>query len=853
MPLPRISVLRRLTLIALSVCLLAGVADGADLTSSSKLPEVIEFNRDIRPILSDRCFACHGPDKNKREAELRLDTREGLLGVDGHPGTVVPGKLDASELWRRVTSESPEERMPPAKFGKELSEQERALLRRWIEQGGKWEGHWAFQPITRPQPPPVEATKSAFRRNDVDNFILETLDQHQLSPSPEADRGVLLRRVTLDLTGLPPTTQELDAFLADKSTDAYEKVVDRLLATPQYGERMAMWWLDLVRYADSVGYHGDQTVNIWPFRDYVIKSFNSNKPFNQFSVEQLAGDLIPEATTEHRIASGYNRLGMMSAEGGVQPKEYLNKYIAERVRNLGGTWLGVTLGCCECHDHKYDPFTARDFYSLEAFFADIEERGLYSGANVDGNWGPRISLPTPDQAAAIAKLDSEIAPLQKEINTPTPELLSAQQAWEQQPPKDLPAEIQAILKIPEANRETAQKEKLAAHYRSIAPALETARNKLAELKKQRAELDAVIPTTLVTVSVAPRTVRVLPRGNWMDESHEPLLPAFPEILPHPAPREGRMTRLDLARWVTSPENPLTARVFVNRVWKLYFGEGLSRRLDDHGAQGDWPSHPQLLDWLAGRFIDSDWNVKQIVRLIVTSGTYRQSSKVTPELRERDPENRWLARQGRFRLQAEMVRDNALAVSGLLAGKVGGPSVKPYQPAGYWAYLNFPAREWQNGTGDELHRRGLYTHWQRQYLHPAMLAFDAPSREECAADRARSNTPLQSLVLMNDPEYVEAARAFAMRILEQGGGTASDRITWAFRRALARSPHVREVEILTRLVEKHLAQYRDDAKSADELLKIGVQPVPDGINRAELAAWTSVARTILNLHETVSRD
>jgi hypothetical protein len=616
---------------------------------------------------------------------------------------------------------------------------------------------------------------------------------------------------------------------------------------------MAMWWLDLVRYADSVGYHGDQPVTIWPFRDYVIKSFNENKPFDKFTLEQLAGDLLPEATIEQKVASGYNRLGMMSAEGGVQPKEYLSKYIAERVRNLSGTWLGVTFGCCECHNHKFDPFAIKDFYSLEAFFADIEERGLYSGANVDGNWGPRIQLPTAEQMAEVQRLDAEIAPLRKKMDTPTAELAAAQKEWEKHPPKDLPADIQAIVVMAEQARSAADAEKLAAYYRTVAPSLEPVRKPLAELEKRRADLEAAIPTTLVTVAVAPRTIRVLARGNWLDESGDVVEPAFPSALASPKEHTGRLTRADLAKWVASPENPLTARVFVNRLWQLYFGSGLSRRVNDHGAQGDWPSHPELLDWLAGQFIDSGWNVKHVVKLIVMSGTYRQSSQVDATAVARDPENRWLSRQNPFRLNAEMVRDNALAVSGLLVEKVGGPSVKPYQPPGYWAYLNFPPREWENGSGDDLYRRGLYTHWQRQYLHPAMLAFDAPGREECTAERGRSNTPLQSLVLMNDTEFVEAARGFAEHILQQGGPSTRERINWAFMRALSRPPNEAEIDVVERLVTNQLDEYGKVPKAADELVGVGAHPVPAKLNHVELAAWTSAARAILNIHETVTRN
>jgi hypothetical protein len=501
---------------------------------------------------------------------------------------------------------------------------------------------------------------------------------------------------------------------------------------------------------------------------------------------------------------------MMSAEGGVQPKEYLSKYIAERVRNVSGAWLGVTFGCCECHNHKYDPFTQRDFYSLEAFFADIEERGLYSGAEFSGKWGSYIDLPTPDQERQRQRLVREIADVQKVVGAPTA-----------------------------VKNETS--------------AVEEAKKKLASLTDQLKQLERRIPSSLITVSVNPRTIRVLGRGNWMDETGPVVNPAFPEVLPHTKPHEGRLTRIDLARWLTSKENPLTARVFVNRMWKLFFGAGLSRKLDDQGAQGDWPSHPKLLDWLAGQFIDSGWNVKQTIKLIVMSGTYRQSSALRADVAELDPENRWLTRQGRFRLDAEMVRDSVLKISGLLAEKVGGPSVKPYQPRGYWAYLNFPPREWQNGTGDQLYRRSLYTHWQRQYLHPAMLAFDAPGREECTADRPRSNTPLQSLVLMNDPEFVEAARALAELTLTAGTASERERLDRAFRRVVSRRPTDAERAVLAKLLTDHSQQYAKDSAAADQLLAIGEHPVPSGIDHASLAAWTSVCRTLLNLHEAITRN
>jgi hypothetical protein len=1004
------------------------------------LPDVVEFNRDIRPILSDNCYFCHGPDKNKRKADLRLDTAAGLAGNGDSKGTVVPGQPNESELFRRITSSDPEQKMPPVESAKSLAPRDIALIKRWIEQGGKYEGHWAFLPIKRPAEGDLTSA--------IDRHIREALAKQNLKPSPEADRITLIRRLNFDLIGLPPTLEEVIAFVNDSSPDAYEKIVDRLLKSPHFGERQAMWWLDLVRYADTVGYHGDQDMSVSPFRQYVIDSFNANKHFDQFTIEQLAGDLLPNPTREQLIASGYNRLGMMSAEGGVQDKEYLAKYIAERVRNASGTWLGITLGCAECHDHKFDPLTTKDFYRFEAFFADIKERGLYSGAHADGNWGPFVKVPNADQEATLAKLDREISEIKTRLETSTPELSAAQTAWEKtqvawtvlkpssiasaegvtltakddgsilasgknpatdtytitvkNPPKGItafrievlpddslpkkgpgragngnfvlsefivkqvvgetieesialqnatatyeqtgaaesnpykkwaaaaaidgdakgktwgwaimekvgqpqiavfetvndiaggdssvltisllqnldnpqhtigrfrlsvatsprpiradqapPPNIAALLAIAPNQRNDAQKNELAAFYRSFAPALDTTRKQLTERENARKELESRIPSTLITASVPPRMVRILKRGNWMDESGEEVTPAFPAVLSS-QPIEGptRLTRLELAKWIVAKENPLTARVFVNRIWKQLFGAGLSRKLDDLGAQGEWPSHPLLLDHLAALFADSGWDVKQLIKSIVMSNTYRQSSVVSRELREVDTYNRWLARQGRFRIDAELVRDNALAVSGLLVTKVGGVSVKPYQPPGYFAYLNFPTREWQNDSGENLYRRGLYTHWQRQYLHPSLLAFDAPNREECTADRARSNTPLQSLVLLNDPSFVEAARVFADNILHSGGSTTREKLDWAFRLAMSRPIKSAEVEVLERLLQSHLDEYKSDATAANELLSVGAKPVSADLDKVELAAWTSVARTILNLHETITRN
>jgi hypothetical protein len=834
--------------LTLSLALAWVLASGAPRAAGAgPLPRVVEFNRDIRPILSDNCFACHGPDKNQRKADLRLDTEEGAFADRGGYQVLVPGKLDQSVLFERVTDENVKTRMPPAKFGKQLTPRQTDLIRRWIEQGAKWQKHWSLLAARRPELPAVG--DRSWPRNPIDEFILSRLDEEGLKPSAAADRRTLIRRLSFDLTGLPPTPAEVDAFLADRSPEAYERLVDRLLASKHFGERMALYWLDLVRYADTGGYHSDNHRDIALYRDYVIAAFNANKPFDRFTVEQLAGDLLPGATDQQRIASGYNRLLMTTEEGGAQAKEYLAKYAADRVRNVSTVWLGATLGCTECHDHKFDPFTTKEFYRFAAFFADLQEKPV--------GRQDQTPLPTPQQAAQLRRLDEQIAPLQKALATQTPELDAAQAKWEESAPlagsKGLPKEVVAALTVDPAKRTDKQKQDLAAYHRTIAPQLEATRRQLADLKRQKDALTKAVPTTLISMAVTPRVMRVLPRGNWLDESGEIVSPDVPASLTALGIKDRRATRLDLARWMTGRDNPLVARVFVNRLWKLLFGQGLVKTLDDFGSQGAWPTHPELLDWLAVEFRDSGWDVKHVLKLMVLSNTYRQSSAAGEALRQRDPYNRLLARQARYRLDAETVRDNALAVSGLLARQVGGPSVKPYQPAGYWAMLNFPKREWQKDQGAAVYRRGLYTYWCRTFPHPSLVAFDAPSREECTVERPRSNTPLQALVLLNDPIYVEAARALAERMVRQGGSGPGQRIAYAYRQVLCRRARPEELKVLESVYEKHLHQYKADKPAADALLHVGDRPAPGDIDAAELAAWTSVARVILNLHETITRD
>ncbi len=823
-------------------CLLSGVCLSALVFAQPARgdgpPRTVEFNRDVRPILSDHCFACHGPDKNQRKADLRLDTEAGSREV-------VAGKAADSELVKRITAADPKKRMPPAKFGKPITAKQIKTLRLWVEQGAKYQKHWSL--ITPQRPLLPEVGKDARPGNAIDRFILARLAHEGLQPAPEADRRTLIRRLSFDLLGLPPAPEEVDAFVADSAPDAYEKLVDRLLVSKHYGERMALYWLDLVRYGDTAGYHSDNHRDISLYRDYVIDAFNENKRFDRFTTEQLAGDLLPESTIETRIASGYNRLLMTTEEGGAQAKEYMAKYAADRVRNVSVVWLGLTMGCCECHEHKFDPIEQKEFYRFAAFFADVKEKPV--------GRQDQDKLPSEEQARQLRAFDEQMAALQKEITTTN--LDAAQAEWEkkveEKDRKVLPKEIAAILALDVEQRTAKHKEALATYYRTIAPQLAEPRKKLAEIQKQKQDLERTIPQTLVTTSVTPRMMRVLPRGNWLDESGEIVAPGVPASLSPLNVGDRRATRLDLAQWMTAADNPLVARVFVNRVWKLLFGQGIVKSLDDFGSQGTWPTHPELLDWLAVEFRESGWDVKRLVKLMVLSSTYRQSSLVSPQLHQRDPYNTLLARQARFRIDAEMVRDNALAVSGLLVRKVGGPSVRPYQPAGYWALLNFPKREYQNDHGEDQYRRGVYTYWCRTFPHPSLTTFDAPSREECTVERPRSNTPLQALVLLNDPTYVEAARALAERLVREGGDTAEKRIQFAYRQVLCRKATPAEEQIVAGLYRKHLAEFQVNKESATALLTVGDRPAAKDIETAELAAWTSVARVLLNLHETITRN
>ncbi|SIO22966.1 Planctomycete cytochrome C [Singulisphaera sp. GP187] len=1023
-----------------------GAAPGASAQAKRR---PIEFNREIRSILSENCFACHGPDKSHRKADLRLDLREAALEKEAF----VPGKPEESEVISRVFSTAPDEVMPPPQSHKTLTTAQKDLLRRWVEDGAEYQPHWAYVIPQRPEVPAVKQAGSV--RGPIDAFILRTLESKGINPSLEADRRTLLRRLSLDLTGLPPTPAEVQAYVSDDDPKAYERQVDRLLDSPHYGERMAVPWLDLVRFTDTVGYHGDQNQRIFPYRDYVVDAFNRNLPFDQFTVEQLAGDLLPSPTPRQLVATGFNRLNMMTREGGAQPNEYLAKYAADRVRTVAITWLGSTLGCAECHDHKFDPFTTKDFYSLSAFFADVKQWGVYSdygytpnpelkGWTNDYPFPPEIEVESSylvrrrerleqrieqvvtrsaeklastadaqqafeawrnaslqflakwpatwavapaiadDSDEAVAQADGsfllsgsakEKAKTNKKVKDdfgfrlkPGPgwlasirlevlphasyggsivrggaetttiqltakvksaktgketgltfayadadhkderyangaALLGVKAAWktstrDRKSPQTSVWRLTQPIRLAEGDelivtvksdgagcvrlavspfgyddpRERRLGTLLAAALRT-APEARTSEQSsllqaayldgtgwdsaaLAEVNGLRQDVEECRggrAFSMITEAQKPRPMRVLGRGNWQDESGAIVVPSVPGFLPQPANPEGRrLTRLDLARWLTAPENPLTARVFVNRLWKQFFGIGISSVMEDVGAQGEWPVHPELLDWLAVEFRESGWDVKHVVKLMVMSATYQQDSRLRPDLAEIDPDNRLLAWHSPRRLEAEFVRDNALAVAGLLNLEIGGPSAHPYQPEGYYANLQFPDRVYRADDDLRQYRRGVYTHWQRTFMHPMLANFDAPSREECTASRPLANTPQQALTLLNDPTFVEAARVLAVSLVTAKEESDDQRMDRLFRKVLARPARAGETRSLLTFLNSQRSLYASRPDDAKKLLHVGLAPVPPGLNEREAAAWTSVCRVVLNLNETITR-
>ncbi len=1037
---PRVRGLMRRLLVA-SFLSVGWVAGGA-FAVAAETPAV-DFNREVRPILAEHCYACHGPDARARKADLRLDSKDDAFRKRKDHAVVVAGKPDESELIDRVTTDDPTAHMPPKKFGKPLDPRQVETLKRWVASGAKWDGHWSF--ITPKNPSTPAVSNPGWPRNDIDRFVLARLDHEGLKPMPEADKETLLRRATLDLAGLPPTLAEIDAFLADKAPDAYEKAVDRLLASPRYGEHQARIWLDSARYADTNGYHIDNHRDIWKYREWVIDAFNRDMPFDQMTVEQIAGDLLPNATTSQKVATGFHRNVMVTFEGGADPEEYLTKYVGDRVSTTATVYLGLTLACAECHDHKYDPLTQKDYYRMYAFFNTIDEKGL------DGNYDspmPRLKLPTEDQRRELTDLRAQESRLDELLKGRLPLVDAAQAKWEAEqasrragnawtvldparaesrgkailtkqsdlsllasgpnPEKDvyeieartpargltairlealtdaslakkstgrsengnfvltgveveatsangaepwrrvelaraeadfaqtdgpfaienaidndpatgwavdghnrsesrvamfvaktpfgydsgtkirvrlkfesiygrhaigrarlsfataaapslketLPPAVLAALQTEASKRTAAQVNVLRDYYRgSVSGDAKRLRDEFEALKKLEAERDKLIPSTMVMSEMSqPRKTFLLKRGDFRTKGEE-LTAAVPASLP-PLPKGVPANRLGLARWLVDRSNPLTARVTVNRFWQQFFGVGIVKTANDFGTQGEWPTHPELLDRLAVDFMESGWKIKRLHKMIVTSATYRQSTHASKSLRERDPDNRLLARGPRHRLDAEVIRDLALSVSGLMNPTIGGPSVYPYQPPGLWEEVaiggNFSSQSYVQSHGNDLYRRGLYVYWKRSVPYPPLATFDAPSREFCITARPRTNTPLQALVLMNDPAFLETARGLAARVLKEGGGDDRARLEYAFRLCLGRRPNDRERAVLGRALEGERKHFRLDPKGAAALTAVGESPRPLDIDPAELAAWTAVGNILLNLDETITK-
>ena len=980
----------------------------------------VEFSRDIRPIFSDKCFTCHGPDEANRKAKLRLDIEAEAKHARGTKTPVLAGNAAASEVVKRISSESAGLRMPPSYAGhKKLSEKEIALIGDWINQGAKWQSHWAFVAPQRPELPVVK--NKPWVRNEIDSFVLARLEKESLRPSKEVSRERLLRRVSFDLTGLPPTPSDIDAFIHDKSPKAYEKVVDKLLASSAYGENMAVAWLDAARYADTHGYQVDPGKEMWAWRDWVIQAFNRNMPFDQFTVEQLAGDLLPGATMQQKIATGFGRNHRVNTESGSIAEEYHAENVIDRMTTSGTVWLGLTVGCARCHDHKYDPITARDFYSMYAFFNNVEEIGTGGAKDGRGNLKPYLKLPAPEinqrlataevaskkvreelkqldekleagfaswdttaktnwrtmvpqrvtsesgvsfavqddgsvlasgtlpnkdiyqfnaemdvknitafrlellpdatlpaggsgrgkegfgvltmfevkldgKPVELAKITADFSPegsVPDSVLRPKPQI---KDGWFVTPevtkphfvvieprkvlrvsgnkrftirignqfgesallgrfrisitdgefPEPMPANVKAALANPNALVKRFYTSHLHAH-REVA-------DRLGDLEIKRRAVEAEVPSTMVMSEMEkPRDAFILMRGDYSKPGAK-VTAAVPSFLP-PLPPGAPANRLGFAKWLIDPSHPLTARVAVNRFWQSYFGTGLVKTSEDFGSQGESPSHPELLDWLATEFIRSGWDVKAMQKMIVMSATYRQTSVATPALTERDPENRLLARGPRFRLGAEAIRDQALKVSGLLSIKEGGEPVKPYQPAGVWEQLSVIDDKvlYVQSKGEDLWRRSLYTFWKRTVPPPALTTFDAPSREFCVIRRSRSTTPLQALVLLNDETYVEASRKLAERMLKEGGKRTSDRIGYGFRLAASRFPTAKELAVLSAGLERRLAEYQSSGKQADSLIRQGDAPRDESLNPSELAAYTTLASVILNLDEVITKQ
>jgi Protein of unknown function (DUF1553)/Protein of unknown function (DUF1549)/Concanavalin A-like lectin/glucanases superfamily/Planctomycete cytochrome C len=1027
----------------------------------------LDYDRDVRPILAENCFKCHGFDEKQRMAGLRLDVREGTLQkLASGAAAIVPGNIAKSELVSRITDHGAL-MMPPASSGKSLTKAQIEILKRWVRSGAEYTAHWAFVAPRRPATPSVK--QLSWIRTPIDRFILARLESLGMRPSPEADRMQLLRRVSLDLTGLPPTLEEQKAFAADHSANAYEKVVDRLLASPHYGERMALTWLDLARYADTHGYHIDSGRDMWPWRNWVIDAYNKNMPYDAFVTEQLAGDMLPNATLSQRIATGFNRNHPINFEGGAIPEEYAAAYIFDRIDTTATAFMGLTMRCGQCHDHKYDPISQRDYYRFFAFFHNVPENGL---DGQKGNAAPFLSAPTEEQQAKLTAVNRDIARLEAAAKERSASIEPEERAWEARlaaNPTALPdvtAGLEARFKLDEGagaeagdasgkikpvrfngkptwapgltgkaivldgaataevpglnfertqsfsyggwvyptdagsltvishmddktgirgwdlfiqngtvfahfihewesnamrvntkmaiplnkwthlfvtydgsskasgvtiyvnghaaelvrthdsltgtllvdtpahigmrnpaapfkgmlqdlrvysrtlseaevgslvtsgpirdalaiapdKRSAEQKDALVRYYReTIDSQYRGIRDALTAAQSQKSAIEAAIPTSMVMQEMdKPRDTFILTRGQY-DKPAEKVTAGTPAFLP-PIPANLPANRLGLARWLVSPQNPLTARVAVNRMWQQVFGAGIVRTPENFGIQGDRPTHPELLDWLATEFIRTGWDQKRMMRLLVTSAVYRQSAMETPAMLESDPENRMLGRAPRYRLPAEFVRDQALALSGLLVPVIGGPSVKPYQPAGLWEELafggGFSEQKYVQDHGDKLYRRSMYTFWKRTCPPATLQTFDAPEREFCIVRRSSTDTPLQALALLNDPTYVEAARKLAERVITDGGTAPASRLDYVYRAALCRHPRKSEQLVLLKVLSEQMSRFKRDAASAEKLLAVGESPRNMRLDVAELAAWTSVCTAVLNLDETITRN
>lgn len=1027
---------KRMTISCLSLVVICQLV----ILPASGVPP-IDFDRDIRPILSNTCYTCHGPDSNKRSTDIRFDQRDGLFAKLDGSTVVVPGKPDQSDLVRRITSKDADVRMPPADQKQQLTAEQIDLMKRWIVEGASYSDHWAFVAPKRPRLPALK--QATWPSNSIDHFVLAELERQEFSPSAQASKETLIRRVTLDLTGLPPTIAEIDAFLADRSDNAFEKVVDRLLASDRFGEHFALAWLDAARYADSNGYQQDRTRTMWPWRDWVIRALNSNQPFDQFTIEQIGGDKLPSPTTEQLVATGFQRNHMLNGEGGRIAEESRVEYVMNRVETMGATWLGLTLGCGRCHDHKYDPLAQREFYQFYSYFNSVDERG-----NVDagGNANPVLTVPTPEQLKRKVELSEQLTKLNQEIKSVS--TIAKQREWEQVISKQLTGEeprkfwhpikptvakseqgqtttieddgvvfvtgknpakdnynvelktdlanitglklealphasftngglarsdsgnfvlteliVEAIaaqsdkptrvkiasaqasfeqngwkvagafdgnsatgwavhnpsnpriarqavfvfaapvaggkntqlrirlehqsphpshnlgrfrlsltteaspkldgkagladglvnaLRVPPDKRNASQQKVVADEFRKLSKDVSAVQKRIDSTRKQIGDLEKQFVKTMIMRDLAkPRETFVLKRGVWNDpDRDQPIQIGTPAWLPA-LPKDAPKNRLALAKWLVSAENPLTARVVVNRYWQHFFGQGLVKTTEDFGTQGDRPTHPELLDWLAVEFMEQKWNVKHMLKLIVMSATYQQSSAITDKLKTADPYNQLYARGSRFRLSAHAIRDQALFLGGLLVERIGGPPVKPYQPAGIWSDNSLGKIKYERDSGENLYRRTLYTFWRR--ATPPTMLFDVATRQVCQVRPRRTNTPLHALVLLNDITFVEASRKFAERVLKSDAKTPAARLNLAFRMSTGRHPTESEQATIVKIFNRVRADYVAEPKNADALRSVGESPSDKSLDSIELAAYATVFNMFLNLDEVITKE